>query len=131
MRLAQLHSNPGEERRQTPRYRPEIILSASIGRHEAIVADLSIAGARVYHFAAVRRGEAVRFTMRFGERVFSSMARVLASSVQALGSGPGGALTYKSRLQFIDVDPKEQATLAALLVHLQEQYSRASATSAS
>ncbi len=128
---AHAYSNPNGERRQTPRYRPEINLSASLGRHDAIVSDLSIAGARIYHFTAVRRDDMVRFTMRFGECIFSSMARVLASSVQALASGPTGSVTYKSRLQFVNVDPREQATLHALLIHLQERRDRAATTAAS
>lgn len=120
-RFAQAHSNPAGERRKVPRYRPGIILSALIGRHDAIVADLSLAGARIYHFAAVKRGDVVRFTMHHGERVFSSLARVLSSSIEALGNGPSGAATYASRLQFVDPGPEDKATLAALLVDLQER----------
>lgn len=111
--------NPDDDRRQTPRFRPGMILSASIGRHEAFVADLSVAGARVYHFNAVRRGEEVRFTIRYGAHIFSSVARVLASAVDALANGPSGALTYKSRLQFVGANPAEQSALAALIADLQ------------
>src|SRR4051812_7728350 len=112
------HAPSAGERRRTQRFRPGILLSASIGRHDAIVADLSVAGARVYHFAAVKRGDVVRFTMHYGERVFSSLARVLASWVEALGTGPAGAPTYESRLQFTDVGADDKALLATLLVDL-------------
>lgn len=115
------HAPSSGERRRTPRFRPGIILSATIGRHDAIVADLSTAGARVYHFAAVKRGDVLRFTMHYGDRVFSSLARVLASWVEALGTGPAGAPTYESRLQFVDVAEAEKTLLSALLVDLQER----------
>jgi hypothetical protein len=120
-RSAHAHSNPSGERRRAPRFRPGILLSATIGRHDAIVADLSVAGARAYHFSAVKRGDVVRFTMHHGDRVFSSNARVLASWVEALGTGPAGAPTYESRLQFVDVSADDKTVLAALLVDLQER----------
>ena len=120
-RLAHAQSNRPGERRRTPRYRPGIILSASIARHDAIVVDLSIAGARVYHFSTVKRGEVVRFAMHHGEHVFSSLARVLSSCVEALGTGPKGAPTYESRLQFVDISQSDKAVLAALLIDLQER----------
>jgi len=120
-RSAHAHSNTSGERRRAPRYRPGILLSASIGRHDAIVADLSVTGARVYHFSAVQRGDVVRFTMHYGDYVFSANARVLASWVEALGTGPAGAPTYESRLQFVEVGADDKAVLAALLVDLQER----------
>jgi len=120
-RFAHAHSIPGGERRKTTRYQPGIILSAFIGRHDAIVADLSVAGARLYHFSAVKRGDTVRFTMHYGTRIFSSLARVLSSSVEALGAGPSGAPTYASRLQFVDVSPNDRETLSALLIDLKER----------
>ena len=120
-KFAHAHSNPTGERRRAPRYRPGIILSAFIGRHDAIVADLSIAGARIYNFSAVKRDEVVRFTMHYGERVFSSLARVLSSSVEALGTGPSGAPTYESRLHFTDVSQNDREILATLLIDLQER----------
>lgn len=120
-RFAHARSNPTGERRHTPRYRPAVVLSASIGRHDAIIADLSIAGARVYHFSPAKRGDIVRFTMHYGERVFSSLARVLACWVEALSAGPAGAPTYESRLQFVEVSQNDRAILAALLIDLQER----------
>jgi hypothetical protein len=120
-KLAHAHTNPTAERRKVPRYRPATVLSASIGRHDAIVVDLSTAGARLCHFAAVKHDDVVRFTMHLGELTFRSPARVLASSVAALGSGPGGAPTYESRVQFVDVGTDDRAMLAALLVDLQER----------
>jgi len=120
-RFAHARLSSTGERRHTPRYHPGIILSASIGRHDAIVSDLSMAGARVYHFSPVKRGDVVRFTMHFGERVFSSLARVLACWVEALGTGPAGAPTYESRLQFVEVSVEDRAVLAALLIDLQER----------
>jgi hypothetical protein len=120
-RFAQPATNPGNERRKAPRYRPGIILSALIGRHDAIVADLSVCGAKVYHFCAIQRGEVVRFSMHHGDRVFSSLARVLASAVEALGTGPSGAPTYESRLQFVDIGQNEKSILTSLLIDLQER----------
>src|SRR6266568_1838832 len=120
-RFAHAHTTPTAERRKVPRYQPAIVLSASIARHDGIVVDLSIAGARLYHFAAVKRDDMVRFTMHHGELTFCSNARVLASSVAALGSGPGGAPTYESRVQFADVSTDDRTTLAALLVDLRER----------
>ncbi len=119
-RLAQAAST-GSERRKAPRYRPAIILSALLGRHDAIVADLSVCGARIYHFSAVKRGDVLRFTMHHGELVFSSLARVLYSTIDALGTGPSGSPTYESRLQFVDPGADEKAILASLLVDLQER----------
>lgn len=120
-RSAHASSNSSGERRRAPRYRPGIILPASIGRHDAIVADLSVAGARIFHFAAIVRGEVVRFTMHYGEHVFSSLCRVLASRVDALGTGPAGAATYESRVQFVDISANDKSILSALLVDLQER----------
>jgi hypothetical protein len=120
-RFAQAPTNPGNERRKAPRYHPRIILSALIGRHDAIVADLSVCGARVYHFCPIKRGEVVRFSMHHGDRVFSSLARVLASAVEALGTGPSGAPTYESRLQFVDTSHDDKAILSSLLIDLQER----------
>jgi hypothetical protein len=59
--------------------------------------------------------------MHYGARIFSSLARVLSSSVEALGAGPSGAPTYASRLQFVDVSPNDRETLDALLVDLKER----------
>ena len=120
-RLMHDHFSPGGERRKAPRYRPAIILSALIGRHDAIVADLSVTGARVYHFHAVKRGDLIRFSMHHGDRIFSSLTRVLSCTVEALGTGPAGAPTYESRLQFVDVSPDDRAVLASLLVELQKR----------
>ena len=120
-RLVYDYLSPGGERRKAPRYRPGIILSALIGRHDAIVADLSVSGARVYHFAAVKRGDVVRFSMHHGARVISSLARVLSSAVAALGTGPSGAPTYESRLQFADISQDDKALLASLLADLQKR----------
>ena|ERR1051325_4626869 len=36
------------------------------------------------------------------EHVFSSLGRVFSSTIEALGTGPSGAPTYESRLQFVD-----------------------------
>jgi len=110
-----------QEQRKAPRYRPGIILSALIGRHDAIVSDLSVSGARIHHFSAIKRGDVVRFTMHHGEHVFSSLARVLSSAVAALGTGPSGTPTYESRLQFVDAGHDEKAVLASLLTDLQER----------
>src|ERR1051326_6683336 len=77
-------ASTASERRKAPRYRPAIILSALLGRHDAIVADLSVCGARVFHFSPIKRGEVLRFTMHYDEHVFSSLARVLSSTVEAL-----------------------------------------------
>jgi hypothetical protein len=109
------------ERRKAPRYRPAIILSALLGRHDAIVADLSVCGARVFHFSPIKRGEVLRFTMHYDEHVFSSLARVLSSTVEALGTGPSGAPTYESRLQFVDPGVNEKSILSSLLIDLQER----------
>jgi len=111
----------GNERRKAPRYRPAVILPALLGRHDAIVADLSTCGARVFHFATIKRGDMLRFTMHYGEHVFSSLARVLSSAIEALGTGPSGAATYESRLQFVDPGSDEKAILASLLIDLQER----------
>ena len=115
------HLSPGGERRKAPRYRPSIILSALIGHHDAIVADLSVAGARVYHFCAVKRGDQIRFSMHHGDRVFSSLTRVLSSTITALGTGPSGSPTYESRLQFVDGSQNDKAVLTSLLADLRKR----------
>lgn len=120
-RLVYDYLSPGGERRKAPRYRPAIILSALIGRHDAIIADLSLAGARVYHFSAVKRGDVIRFSMHHGARVFTSLVRVLSSEIAALGAGPAGAPTYESRLQFADISQNDKAILASLLADLQKR----------
>lgn len=123
-KLAQAHANPASERRKAPRYRPGIILSATLGWHDAIVGDLSVTGARIHHFSAIKRGEVMRFTMHHGQLVFSTMARVLSSTVEALGIGPSGAATYESRVQFVDVGHDEKEILVSLLNDLQERQAR-------
>jgi len=121
---AHARANPPSERRRAPRYRPGVILPATIGRHDAIIGDLSITGARIHHFTAVKRGDVMRFTVHHGHLVFSTMARVLSSTVEALGTGPSGAATYESRLQFADVAQDEKAILVSLLADLQERQAR-------
>ena|ERR1044071_5604221 len=58
--------------------------------------------------------------MHYDEHVFSSLARVLSSTVEALGTGPSGAPTYESRLQF-DPGVNEKSILSSLLIDLQER----------
>ncbi len=120
-RLLHDHLSPGGERRKAPRYRPAIILSALIGRHDAIVADLSVTGARVFHFHAIKRGDLIRFSMHHGDNLFSSLTRVLSCAVEALGTGPAGAPTYESRLQFVDLCQDDRAILTSLLADLRER----------
>ncbi|HEV2720056.1 MAG TPA: PilZ domain-containing protein [Thermoanaerobaculia bacterium] len=123
-KLAQARANPASERRKAPRYRPGVILSATLGWHDAIVGDLSVTGARIHHFSAIKRGEVMRFTMHHDQLVFSTLARVLSSTVEALGSGPSGAATYESRVQFVDIGHAEKEILVSLVNDLQERQAR-------
>jgi hypothetical protein len=81
------------------------------GRGEGVLIDLSQRGARIRHFAPVRRGATVRISFEWERTRFSATAEVLASRVISLGLGP----SYESRVRFTYVDDESERLLAAAI----------------
>jgi len=97
--MSAIEQHPSERRRST-RTRLRCVLRALIARHEAIVVDVSLHGARVRHENAVRRGATVRVVFEWEQRRFAAAAEVLATRIVTLGAGDDEPAIYESRLRF-------------------------------
>jgi hypothetical protein len=109
--VSALEQFPFSNRRTTERLRVAGSIAIVIGRGEGMLVDLSQHGARIRHFAPVRRGAAVRVSFEWEGARFSATAEVLASRMIRLGLGP----SYESRVRFILVDESSEHVLAAVL----------------
>ena len=111
MSALELEQFPFSNRRTTERLRVAGSIAVVFGRGEGMLVDLSPHGARIRHFAPVRRGAAVRVSFEWEEARFSATAEVLASRMIRLGLGP----SYESRVRFTVVDESSEQVLAAVL----------------
>ena len=111
MSALELEQFPFSNRRTTERLRVAGSIAVVFGRGEGMLVDLSPHGARIRHFAPVRRGAAVRVSFEWEGARFSATAEVLASRMIRLGLGP----SYESRVRFIVVDESSEQVLAAVL----------------
>ncbi len=109
--VSALEQIPFSNRRMTERLRVAGAITVVFGRGEGVLVDLSPHGARIRHFAPVRRGAAVRVTFEWEGARFLATAEVLASRVIRLGLGP----SYESRVRFTIVDGLSERVLAAVL----------------
>lgn len=109
--VSALEQSPFSNRRMTERLRVAGAITVVFGRGEGVLVDLSPHGARIRHFAPVRRGAAVRVTFEWEGARFSATAEVLASRVIRLGLGP----SYESRVRFTLVDEQSEGVLADVL----------------
>jgi hypothetical protein len=107
----ELEQFPFSNRRTTERLRVAGSIAVVFGRGEGMLVDLSPHGARIRHFAPVRRGSAVRVSFEWEEARFSATAEVLASRMIRLGLGP----SYESRVRFTLVDESSESVLAGVL----------------
>lgn len=98
-------------RRATKRLQVAGSIAVVFGRGEGLLIDLSQRGARVRHFAPVRRGAAVRVSFEWEHVRCSATAEVLASRVISLGLGP----SYESRVRFTFIDEDSERSLAAII----------------
>jgi hypothetical protein len=103
------------DRRQTPRFRFSFVMPAVLGRGDALIQDISVDGARVMHFSGLPLGTSVRLVFFYAGRRFAANARVLASRVVGLGSGPSGETSYQTRLRFIDTPEEAAQTLVHII----------------
>ena len=109
--VSALEQFPFSNRRTTERLRVAGSIAVVFGRGEGVLVDLSPHGARIRHFAPVRRGAAVRVSFEWEGARFSATAEVLASRMIRLGLGP----SYESRVRFTSVDESSAHVLAAVL----------------
>lgn len=98
-------------RRAHERLRVSDHVSVVFGRGDGLLVDLSLRGARIRHYAPVRRGASVRVSFEWERCRFSAAAEVLASRMISLGVGP----SYESRVRFTSVDAESETVLAAAL----------------
>lgn len=98
-------------RRMTERLRVAGSIAVIFGRGEGVLVDLSPNGARIRHFAPVRRGASVRVSFEWEDARFSATTEVLASRLIRLGLGP----SYESRVRFAFVDEASERVLQAAL----------------
>ena len=103
------------ERRRARRFRFDFVMPATLGRGDALIQDISADGARVMHFAGLPLGGTTRLVFVYAGRRFNANARVLASRVVGLGSGPAGETSYQTRLQFIEPAPELAETLSFII----------------
>jgi hypothetical protein len=109
--VSALEQLPYENRRASERLRVAGAIAVFFGRGEGMLVDLSPHGARIRHFAPVRRGASVRVSFEWEGARFSATAEVLASRVIRLGLGP----SYESRVRFTTVDEQSESVLSAVL----------------
>jgi PilZ domain len=98
-------------RRAHERLRLSDNVSVVFGRGDGVLVDLSVRGARIRHYAPVRRGASVRVSFEWERYRFSSTAEVLASRMISLGVGP----SYESRVRFTSIDADSEAVLVTAL----------------
>lgn len=96
----QLTLQTGVERRRGERTHVTRELRARIGRHDALVLDLSMRGARVNHEALLQRGSTIRLSFRWYGVQFDAAAEILASRIVTLGAGLDQRPLYESRVRF-------------------------------
>ena len=94
-------------------------MPAVLGRGDALIQDISADGARVMHFAGLPLGSTARLVFFFAGRRFAANARVLASRVVGLGSGPAGETTYQTRLQFVEPSLDAAETLMHIFADIE------------
>ena len=93
-------------------------MPAVLGRGDALIQDISADGAQVMHFAGLPLGSTARLVFFYAGRRFAANARVLASRVVGLGSGPAGETSYQTRLQFVDA-PAAAETLMHIVADIE------------
>lgn len=98
-------------RRKNDRVRVEGSIPVIFGRGKGELIDISPSGARIRHFAPVRRGAAVRVSFTWRHTRFSATTEVLSSRVVSLGIGP----SYESRVRFILLDDESERALATIV----------------
>lgn len=112
--------NLGRERRRAVRVKPPVSVTAILGRVTGTLVDISPAGARVRHVGSLKTGGDVRLQFRYRTISVAVDARVLASTLVALG---GGA-RYETRLQFREVSEDARDCIAAFLAEVEELQQR-------
>ena len=99
----QLTLQTGVERRRGERTYVNRQLRARLGRHDAIVLDLSMRGARFHHEALLQRGSTTPLSFRWYGARFAAAAEILASRIVTLGAGVNQPPLYESRVRFVSM----------------------------
>jgi hypothetical protein len=110
---------PVLERRRAPRFRFSFVMPATLSRGDALIQDISAEGARVMHFSALPLGSIARLVFFYAGRRFAANARVLASRVVGLKSGPAGETSYQTRVQFVDTPAEAAETLMHIIAEIE------------
>lgn len=106
---------PVDERRRGERTRVNRDLTARIGRHDAIVINLSMRGARIGHQGFLHRGSTVRLSFGWYGARFAAAAEILASGIATLGAGENQPALYESRVRFASMTVDAMDVLTSVL----------------
>lgn len=114
--IEQLHRTPSPaDRRRSFRVRLDRVLTVHLGRHQGVIFDLSVDGARVRHSGTLLRGTATRVLFDWGAERFVASAEVLSSRLVMLGARDGESATYETRLRFTMMEPASRDLLARVI----------------
>ncbi len=101
-----------EELRKADRFVVVDPINSTFGPAEAVLCDISIAGAQITHAQPIRIGTLARLSFRRGDIVVATQARVIWSHVDP---GAGGKLMYRSGLRIEAADPQYAMAINSLL----------------
>ncbi len=105
-------SERGQDRRRHPRVAlPEAVKGEVGGRHEVLILDLSLGGARFAHTDSLRPRATCLLRFALKDSPIAVPARVVWSC--AIGRAPDGVLLYESGVAFKKVSDAARASLAA------------------
>lgn len=102
-------------KRRIERIRLDCPLVARLNTVTVSLADLSVAGARIEHTAALPTGKQVLLEFTYMEKSISVQCRVLRCKLQKSG---GGAVIYVSGLRYEDPEDKSVIELRQMIADM-------------
>jgi hypothetical protein len=98
--------------RRSPRFRFGVPVSATLGRREVSLIDISARGARIRHVTPVRPGEQMRLRFEYQGRTFDLESRILDSRLITLGAKDP---VYESRLRLTPTSREQRESIDAAI----------------
>lgn len=98
--------------RRSPRFRFDVPASATLGRREVLLIDISARGVRIRHVAPVRPGEQLSLRFEYQGRTFDLESRILDSRLITLGTKDP---VYESRLRLTPTSREQRESIDAAI----------------
>ncbi len=98
--------------RRSPRFRFDVPVSATLGRREVSLIDLSARGARIHHATAARPGEQLCLRFDYQGRTFDLESRILDAKLIALDAKDP---VYASRLRLTGTSREQRESIDAAI----------------